>query len=96
MENQNIKKYFTEASARAAVLGHSLYFSCDSQAFAGRVIDVESTGDRHYLVIDGARWIFETGVLTAANWENAEILPGKIWRVDVAHIESWGDLCRKL
>jgi hypothetical protein len=57
---------------------------------------VESVGTRTYLVIDGAQWVFETGSLDTKAWDNAEKLPSNIWRIDVAHIESWGDLQRPL
>ncbi len=93
MKKQTLKEFWIEASQKAECLGHSLYFNCDSHAFAGRVIDVEMDT---YLVLEKAKWVFETGKLDANKWDMAEALPSDYVRVAIAKIESWGDLHRPL
>lgn len=93
MKKQDWKAYFLDASQKAEMLGHSLYFNCDSHAFAGRVIDVEMDT---YLVIEKAQWVFETGALGDKKWNEAEKLPSNYVRLAISKIESWGDLHRPL
>lgn len=92
-QKQSLKDYFVTASKQAEVLGHELYFNCESYAFAGRVIDVEMD---KYLVIEGAKWVFDTGKIDAKTWELAEKVPSNYWRIAIEKIESWGDMHRKL
>lgn len=93
MQKQSLKQYFIEASNRAEVLGHELYFNCDSHAFAGRVVDVEMD---MFLVIEGAKWVSETGPINDNKWASAEPLPSGFWRVAISKIESWGDMHRPI
>ncbi len=92
-KTQSLKNYFIDASKKAEMLGHSLYFNCDSHAFAGRVIDVEMDT---YLVIERAQWVFETGAMSDKAWAKAEKLPSDYVRLAISKIESWGDLHRPL
>ena len=92
-KSQALKDYWLGISAQANVLGHSLYINCDSHAFAGRIVDVEMD---QYLVIEGCKWVFSTGALNAGKWDTAEDLPAGVWRVNIAKIESFGNLHRPM
>jgi hypothetical protein len=92
MTKQTLKQYFMDRAACAEVMGHALYFNCDSFAYTGRVVDVEM---EKYIVLEDAMWVFETGEFSTNKWGNAERVPSGYYRIAIDKIEGFGDFERE-
>lgn len=86
------EQYWIARSKECEVLGHSLYVLCGSYAYAGRVIGVEKDA---FVVLEGAKWVFETGDFSKQTWDSAEAPQSGIWRFAIDKVESFGNLGRK-
>jgi hypothetical protein len=76
----------TEDSGLESMLGESVLLICGSYFYAGEVVGVN--GD--HVELRSAQIVYETGPWTSAGWKDAQPLPGDVWRVQMASIESWG------
>lgn len=69
-----------------SLLGEHVTVWCECYIYAGKLVGMNETDVK----LEGARIVYETGVLTEAGFKNAQPLPGHHWYVRVAKIESYG------
>lgn len=75
----------TEDGGFEPMLGEKVCLFCSVYIYTGVLVGVNEA----HLELDEAKIVYETGSLSEGDWSDAQSLPSQ-WRVQIAHIESWG------
>ena len=78
----------TEVSGEGfeALLGEQVLLFCMNYIYAGRLTGVND----HFVQLEGARIVYETGAFGEKGYKDAQPLPGDVWYVQLSAIESYG------
>jgi hypothetical protein len=72
-----------------ALRGKNVLLMCGNYHYAGKIADVSDDD----VQLEGAAIVYETGAWSnAPKWADAQKLPGKVWYVTRASIESFGEV----
>jgi hypothetical protein len=69
-----------------AMLGEDIFLLCSTYFYVGKLVGV----NEDHLELEEAKLVYETGPWGSAEWEDAQLLPGEVWRVMIDSVESWG------
>jgi len=69
-----------------ALLGEHVLLFCMSYFYAGKLVGVNDT----CVQLEDAHIVYETGGLRDEAFKDAQALPGDVWYVQMAAIESFG------
>ena len=75
-----------EGEGLEALLGEDVLIMCVNYFYAGKLTGVNAT----CILLEDPKIVFETGVLTAPGYKDAQALPAKKWYVQRSLIESFG------
>jgi len=75
-----------EPSGLESLLGEEVILLCANYFYAGTLSGVNKT----CVELTNAKLVYETGPWITKNYTDAQVLPGKVWRVQLAFIESFG------
>ena len=83
-----MKKIIEEPGGDGLVtlLGQNVILICASYFYAGKLVGV----DEQDVLLESAVLVYETGEWSAKTWKDAQPLPGGVWYVKIASIESYG------
>src|SRR3990167_898523 len=76
----------TDATGFDAALGENIILLCGSYFYAWKLVGVNAD----HLELADAKLVYETGAWDAKSWQDAQALPGLVWRVMRQSVESWG------
>jgi hypothetical protein len=79
----------TEDSGFEAMLGENIMVWCGVYIYSGKLTGV----NEDHIELADAGVVYETGNLTDKGFQDRQPLPGEVWRVMKAGIESWGAPC---
>ncbi len=77
----------TDNEGLESLLGERVTLFCMNYIYTGMLTGVNTT----FVLLTDASIVYETGPLDTKVWKDAQKLPGP-WRVQIASIESWGEL----
>jgi len=75
-----------EGQGMESLLGEVITLFCCRYIYTGKLTGVNDT----FVLLEAPSIVYETGDFKDKDWENAEQLPHKEWRVTMASIESYG------
>lgn len=75
-----------EGEGLTALLGEQVLLFCMNYFYTGKLTGV----NEKYVQLEGASIVYETGKLGGKVFQNQEALPGKVWYIVTASIESYG------
>jgi hypothetical protein len=71
-----------------SLLGRRVTLYCANYIYTGELVGVNST----CVKLSGTKIVYETGDYTHKEWRDAQAIPGSVWYVQTAAIESFGIL----
>ena len=74
-----------ESNPLEQLLGENVTLWCECYIYAGKLVGV----DNDFAVLEDAKIVYETGVLTESGFKDAQVLPSE-WNVMREKIESFG------
>lgn len=78
-----------EVSGFEAMLGENIMVWCGVYIYAGKLVGVDDAT----IELGDAGVVYETGSLTEKGFKDFQPLPGNVWHIMKAAIESWGASC---
>ena len=66
----------TDATGFEAALGESIILLCGSYFYTGKLVGVNAD----HLELADAKLVYETGPWDSKTWQDAQALPGTVWR----------------
>jgi len=86
MKSKKIEVEMVDGEGLVTLLGEPLLLFCANYFYAGTLRGVNDS----CVLLEGAKIVYETGVLTDAGFRDAQALPSGEWYVHIAAIESFG------
>ncbi len=75
-----------EGEGLEALGGEKVLIFCMNYIYTGELTGVNDT----FIRLKGARLVYETGAFNTSDYKDAQALPGNVWYIQRAAIESFG------